>query len=315
MREDRQSNGWDRYAPDVDALLKVQDLQRAPLGAVPWASADGYDLATRCRGLLRFAADAAVFKSGLHRSLVIASLRNGWFREFRTYWCDVLGNRPIELPEFHYLAGSYRSRFADLELPAGATSADHLSAWRDPRVVHSLFYYVFRTALEPFAVHPFLRFFPKAAQICEYGCGVAPITFSLSRYYRHLDFRATVSDIPTLLFHFVRWRFRDAPYVLPLTIDPADDEPLGQDYDVVFCSTVFEHLPRPLAIARHIFSRLKPRGFLIFDYVQSEAHGLDSEGGLRERGDTLRFIAENFVVRRGDLRVDGDVGTVVCQRK
>jgi len=84
---------------------------------------------------------------------------------------------------------------------------------------------------------------------------------------------------------------------------------------VIFCQAVFEHLPRPMSVIKHLHSKIKPGGYLIFDYINTEAKGLDTMGALRDRDAVLQYILENFKVVEGKISVDGrNVGTTVCRK-
>ena len=238
-----------------------------------------------------------------------------WFNEFRDYWVSELGNRPIDPHDFCFLKGVYRQKFQDLSVPHSATDLEHLEAWQDPRTIYSLFHNQYKVALNPLYLHRYMKYIPNGGNICEYGCGLAPVATSLSKFYLHKNVRITCADIPTIMFHFVRWKFRGRRYVRTVEIDPTNDEPLDEQFDVIFCMEVLEHLPKPLPVVRHLHSRIKTRGYLIFDYVKSEEEGLDTSRGLRDRIPVLQYIAHNFKVVEGDIPLDGThVGAVVCRK-
>jgi len=103
----------------------------------------------------------------------------------------------------------------------------------------------------------------------------------------------------------VRWRFHEVPYVSTVAIAPTDDAALPGQYDAIFCLETLEHLPRPVATLRHFHSALRPGGVLIFDYIRSEAIGLDTAAGLRDRDEALAFVVEHFDVLEGRIVRDG----------
>jgi hypothetical protein len=108
-------------------------------------------------------------------------------------------------------------------------------------------------------VQRYARFLRRHGRVAEYGCGTVPITTALARHYRHLDLELVAAGIPHVLFHFVRWRFRDVPYVTTVPITPADDATLPGRYDAIFCLETLEHLPRPLAAAPALSRRAATR--------------------------------------------------------
>jgi 2-polyprenyl-3-methyl-5-hydroxy-6-metoxy-1,4-benzoquinol methylase len=302
-------NRFDDFRPDVAALLRVQDSQLAPPD--PEArSGTGLGLLGRAAGLARLYTLGAAVRLGLHRRLVYANLRLDWFDEFQRYWVGELGNRPLHPHDFYTLLGIYRQRlqtieFAQLQDPEAASDSGHLEAWRDPRLVYYLFAHTYRHALSPLRVHPFVGWIPRGGRVAEYGCGAAPIVVSLARWYRHLDLQLTAADIPHLLFHFARWRLSRYPFVRSVAIRPGDDEPLSGEFDTIFCLETLEHVPRPVRVLEHIHRVLAPGGHLVFDYIRSEATGLDTLAALRDRGPALRFVLDHFDVVTGQVTTDG----------
>ncbi len=302
-------NAYDDFQPDVAALLKAQEAA-LPSPVAGARSGDGLGAVGRLASLLRLYALGLSVKLGLHRRLVYANLRLDWFYEFQRYWVGELGNRPIHPHDFYHLYGVYRQRlqtidFEHLSNPALASDAKHLASWRDHRLTYYLFAHTFRQALSPLHVQRYARFIPRRARVAEYGCGAAPMLTALARRYRHLDLQLVGADIPHLLFHFARWRFRDLPYVTMVPIAPDEDAPLPGQYDAIFCMEVFEHVPRPLAVADHLHRALRPGGCLIFDYVRSEGTGLDTASSLRDRLPTLRALLDRFEVVHGRVPTDG----------
>jgi 2-polyprenyl-3-methyl-5-hydroxy-6-metoxy-1,4-benzoquinol methylase len=306
-------NRYDDFRPVVVRLLEEQDKRLA-------AKPPGVGSAAGLGALARLASRARLYGLGLlvlmgwHRALVYANLELGWFEEFRRYWVDELGNRPIQPHDFYYLSGVYRQRLQSIT-PDLSSDAAQLESWRDHRIVYYLFAHTYRQALSPLRVQRYARFIPRGARVAEYGCGVAPIVTGLARHYRHLALELVAADIPHLLFHFVRWRFRDTPYVTVMPIGPGDDAPLPGRFDVIFCLEVLEHVPRPLAVLGHFLDVLKPGGVLVFDFIRSEGTHLDSATALAERDAALRFVKDRFELVEGDIPLDGAHVQPVVVRK
>lgn len=189
-----------------------------------------------------------------------------------------------------------------------------LRVWQDPRNVYSLFHNQYKLALNPLSVHRFIKYISKEGNLCEYGCGLAPVATSLCMFYPHRNVRITCADIPTIMFHFMRWKFRDKRFVRTVEIDPSNDEPLDDEFDIVFCVEVLEHLLRPMPVVKHLHSRIKPGGYFIFDYIKSEGRGLDTESALRDRVSVLEYVCDNFKVIEGQVVSEGSTGTIVCKK-
>jgi SAM-dependent methyltransferase len=307
-------NRYDDVRPDVPALLASQAATvRASDPAA--RSADGLGVGGRLASLARLYGLGLLVRTGLHRRLVYANLRLDWFYEFQRYWVEALGNRPIHPHDFHYLAGVYRQRLQSIS-PDLDTDDAHLESWRDPSIVYYLFGHSYRQALQPLHVHRYARFIPTGSRVAEYGCGTAPLLYALARHYRHRKLALVGADIPHLLFHFSRWRFRDDRFVTMVPIEPGDDAPLPGRYDAIFCLEVFEHLPRPLKTLEHFTRILNPGGVLIFDYIRSEGTGLDTVAALRDREATLRAILDRFEIVQGRVPLDGaDVAPAVVRKR
>lgn len=313
-------NKFDDFRPDIAALLKEQDAKLLPPDPLA-RSGDGLGLSNRLASLIQLYTLGALVRLGIHRRLVHANLRLDWFWQFQRYWVEELGNRPLHPHDFYFLHGVYRQRlqtiyFEDLERPELASDEKYLEAWRDPRTVYYLFAHTFRLALSPLRVHPFMRYIPRGGRVAEYGCGAAPIATGLVRYYRHRNLHIVCADLPHLLFHYARWKFRDYPFVTMVAIDPGDDTPLTGGFDTIFCLEVLEHLPRPELVLRHFYEVLRPGGHLIFDYIRSEGKGLDTATSLRDRIPALQFVHDHFEVVSGEIQLDGShIGPTVVRKR
>ncbi len=307
-------NKYDDVRLDVPRLLNEQKLT---LRSYDPHARSGDDLGGpgRLGTRLRLYLTGFLYKIGVYQRLIYSNIKLDWFYEFRDYWVNELGNRPIEPHDFHFLSGVYRQRFQDVEVPDFATDVGHLEAWRDPRNIHLLFANQYKLALRPLFAHRFIKYIPRGGNVCEYGSGLAPVATSLCRFYPYLSVRITCADIPTIMFHYTRWKFRDKRYVRMVEINPSNDEPLNEEFDVIFCMTVLEHLPRPMPVVKHLCERIKSRGHFVFDYIKSEGRGLDTASALRDRISVLRYVLDRFEVVEGRISLDGsNVGTVVCQK-
>jgi SAM-dependent methyltransferase len=154
-------------------------------------------------------------------------------------------------------------------------------------------------------------------RLLEYGCGVAPVTTSYVEFCPLHDRRILLADIEAISFHYARWKFAEFAEIQPVSLLPEKnfaltvDEPL----DAIFCLAVFEHLNQPLETIKAFHRALRPGGVLIFDYIRSEADGLDTTQGLRERAEVMRYLAEHFHIRHGKLDAENSITLTVASPK
>jgi len=307
-------NKYDDVHLNVPQLLKDQKRKLAAHDTIA-RSGEGLGLYGQMKSRLQLLFVRLLYKAVIYQKLIHSNLKLDWFYEFRNYWVNELGNRPIDPPDFYFLMCVYRQKFQDVEISNVASGDRILKTWQDPRIVYSLFHNQYKLALNPLSVRPFINYIPNEGNVCEYGCGLAPIATSLCRFYPHKNVRITCADIPTIMFHFTRWKFRNKKFIRTIEIDPGDDEPLDDEFDTIFCLEVLEHLLRPVPIIKHLHSRIRPGGYLIFNYVKTEGKGLDTTNALRDRGQVLRYILDNFRTVEGQIRLDGsDGGTAVCKK-
>lgn len=69
-------------------------------------------------------------------------------------------------------------------------------------------------------------------------------------------------------------------------------------FDIIILATVFEHLDEPLINAKEVCKHLKKGGILLFDYILSDADGLDTIKGLEKREETIKYLFEKFEINK-----------------
>jgi 2-polyprenyl-3-methyl-5-hydroxy-6-metoxy-1,4-benzoquinol methylase len=242
-----------------------------------------------------------------------------WFERFRCYWSKVLGGRPLwGVEDFYFLRNVYRMRFQRAAVPDTSDAGVHLAAWQRPEVLSHLFHSVYKESLnhELRLIRPLRRLQRGPLRsVLEFGCGSAPITTTLCQFQPpHRDLDVWISDIETIPFHYAAHKlapFRNV-HAVPLRPENSFRFPLAQKFDAIFCMTVLEHLQEPLATIEHLRGLLAPGGLLFFDYVKSDATGLDTVAGRDQRPAVLAYLRENFRILEGTLDEDRSIGLTVA---
>lgn len=238
--------------------------------------------------------------------LISTGLIKGWFNEFYDYWYNTLGGRPISVMDFHALHFHYRRMYQTIETLNWKTNADHLANWQHPRNFSAVFHLVWAHAMNPIPYYTMLKRFKKGMRVLEFGCSLAPVYRCYREFMAHKKITWVLADIPTHAYHYALYSYhKDADIENMVVIqENMFDNPLKDVdglFDIIFINTVFEHLQNPLHIARYLHQRLKPGGYLVFDYIKSDARGLDTPKGLEERVPTLQFIERNYDIVEGRI--------------
>lgn len=146
---------------------------------------------------------------------------------------------------------------------------------------------------------PFVRDLPPGGSFCEYGAGVAPIAAWLVEHHRRVPYHITIVDVPSEHLTFGAWRVRRrierlrTPHTLEVIEVQPGVLPLERRYDVIAVLEVFEHLPNPLVIARHVLEHLAQSGVLWENFVAHEhADAADLEVAQSERDAVLALLSE-----------------------
>jgi len=109
-------------------------------------------------------------------------------------------------------------------------------------------------------------FLKPKGRFCEYGGGVGPVTHWLINKFPKWKYQIIDLDCPVLKFS--RWRFKDNPNV-SFKIVNSVIPPLHDNFDVIVCKQVLEHVPDPLITVKQFVKYLNPGGWLFVDYVNN----------------------------------------------
>jgi SAM-dependent methyltransferase len=89
----------------------------------------------------------------------------------------------------------------------------------------------------------------------------------------------THADVGAELMSYAGWRYdndRLSVSTVPLPVDylKGNDPLAGQEYDLIICTEVIEHVPDPVALAVYLVGHLAPGGQLIASVSFEDDHGL-----------------------------------------
>ena len=209
----------------------------------------------------------------------------------------------------------YRSKFQSVEVKENSTPKKFLEAWQRKESIHVLFSSVHKYALSPITFYKYKEYIRNAKSILEYGCGLAPITYSAIKYGKYNNKTFIISDIKQYTYHYAKWRLQGCSNIKYLDIEPRVLPKLKIKYDLLFIQTVLEHLPNPLKVIEHLYKKLHKNGYIIFDYIKSSGHGLDTKEASKERPIVLDFIKSNFVLIKGKIDKNNSMGTTIVRKK
>lgn len=260
-----------------------------------------------------------LYRLGILQRLFYVNFCLGWFYEFKKFWVNYLGNRNIDVLDFHFLRNSYRAKFQEVALDHSneKNSEKFLEAWQKQGNIFYLFQSVWNYGKKAYLdCWLFAKFVKKDSHILEYGCSIAPITTGFLKYFSYKNLNFTIADIPQISFLYAKWKFAQNPRVNFIEINPCQKNNLTLDikYNAIFCLTVFEHLPNPIDVAEDFFNHLANDGILIFDYIKEEAFGLDSQQSMAQRSNVLKFIAKNFKIIKGKIDFENSMGITIVQK-
>lgn len=125
-----------------------------------------------------------------------------------------------------------------------------------------------------------------AGSLCEYGAGIGPVTNWLIQKFPQWQYRLVDLNCPA--FKFGRWRFKNKTNVGFSTVKSLKP-PLKENFDIIVCRYVMEHVPNPLLLAKAFTEHLKPGGWLFIDFIDSPG-GENLEKSYQERKKVLKYL-------------------------
>ena len=125
----------------------------------------------------------------------------------------------------------------------------------------------------------------------------------------------TVADLRQFIFHYAKYRLSNCENVSFIDIEASALPKFPIRFDVVFIMQVLEHLQNPLNVIQHIHCNMQDKAHLIFNYIKSEGHGLDTIQSVRERAQVLEFIDNNFKLVSGRIDKQNSMDTTIVMKK
>ena len=255
-----------------------------------------------------------LIKLKLQNLLIDSGIDTKWFKEFATYWNKEFEGRPLKLPDFHFLHGSYRIKFQDNETPESPSINQFLESYQNNNCIYMLFGAVRKYAYEPFSGFKVEKYLKHNDTFLEYGCGYAPVSEFITKYSNKINIKILIADINQINSHFARWRLPKSVSFIP--IQPFSDVNLKPEtVDCISLITVMEHLPDPINVVQNLTSILKSGGVFIFDYILGDGDGQDTIESVNQRPEVLDFIRKNYILIEGEFLENESMGTTVCRKK
>lgn len=262
--------------------------------------------------------DMNLIKKGKLEGLILAGSRREWFEEFMSFWRNVLNGRPLNIMDFHMLRMLYRIAFQETEKITWSDTGEHEMNWKRDKNMALLFNQLYSDAINPIKN---LHFIEKGDRVLEYGCSHAPYYRAYRKYYNHLKAAWTLADLKQISFLYSCYTYYKEDAVENLIIIDANNMDnslcdVDGDFDVIILTTVLEHVHNPLLVVQMLLSRLRRGGKLVFDYIKSEASGLDSEAGLSGRKEALEYMGKQLEIISGAFNnLDESIGLCIGVKK
>lgn len=178
--------------------------------------------------------------------------------------------KPRKVSEFNdsYLGQAWAERVVDRSDP------DDLNAfWADIGTGQACRQSFFRHENHFPHIHSLMK---PDARVCEYGAGVAPVSFWLTQKFKG-PLHFTLVDVPSKHTEFGEWRLRRlsekrerGSTVRRIIVEGNSPPSLGEKFDVIIIVDVLEHLTNPVEIITHLLSNLKVGGYLVFNYIEDQ---------------------------------------------
>lgn len=294
---DTLTNGFDNLAVNVAEIFEKYPVESLPV-------ADNKARGDKLKGLYKSPLVPLKHRLRIWEQAFLSNLDTGWFIDFNEYWTTVLGARPLWSPQdVYFLKNLYRVKFQRNTLPDTESADVHLEAWQRPELLYFLLHLLTkRTSVQDIGIYQHaleLRGKRTGLSILEYGSGLAPFTHNAIKFLSESSKNHYYpTDLAMLPFHYGAWRLQGHGNVHPHLLRPENkfQATLQKPMDVIFCIQVFEHMNEPRRTIKYFYDILKSGGVMVFDFILTDAKGLDSKQGIEQRGDVLEFVRQHFSI-------------------
>lgn len=123
--------------------------------------------------------------------------------------------------------------------------------------------------------------------LIEFGCGIAPVSAWCAP--RRPEWNYVLVDWKSPHRDYGEWRLRGLKRLVQ------DDIWVSPHADVVTALDVFEHTENPLPTAQRLVDRLKPGGFLHWNFVETGRENLDL-ASPEQRRETIQYLRDTLRV-------------------
>ena len=163
---------------------------------------------------------------------------------------------------------------------------------------------------------------------CEYGCGVAPFSFTLLENINpDTTLKICISDVDCEHFTFGKWRLeklikdRNLTNITleHVTVLPGELPKYSSKLDTVFIFEVLEHVPSPIKTFENLNSQMNEGGLFCENFIKHEHSddddpGCDLESAAHEREDYYQRLSNIFTLAGGQGIEEGPNETRVWRK-
>ena len=163
---------------------------------------------------------------------------------------------------------------------------------------------------------------------CEYGCGVAPFSFTLLENINpDIVLKVCISDVDCEHFTFGKWRLeklikdRNLTNVTlePVTILPGELPKYSSSLDTVFIFEVLEHVPSPIKTFENLKSQMNENSLFCENFIKhhhddDDEPGCDLKSAANEREDYYQNLSSLFSLVAGPTPFQGPNETRIWKK-